>query len=110
MLPVFGLHLIVAAALAWGLRGSLPVAAAACVLFGNPLTHLFLLPLEYELGRWLVPPSLELLPQHGPAWLLALLPGAEETLAGGLLLALCLGLAMWLLAGRALREKSAKPQ
>jgi uncharacterized protein (DUF2062 family) len=110
MLPVFGLHLLFAAAFAWLLRGSLPVAATACIAFGNPLTHLFLVPLEYGLGRWLLPASLDILPQRGPAWLLALLPGAEETLAGGLLLGFCAGAAAWLLARRALAGKSAKPQ
>ena len=106
MLPAFGLHLVVAAALAWALRGSLPVAAAACLFFGNPLTHLFLVPLEYELGRRLVPASFDILPDRGPAWLLTLLPDAEETLAGGLLLALVLGVAVWFLARRALAQKS----
>ncbi|WP_233553325.1 DUF2062 domain-containing protein [Teichococcus wenyumeiae] len=110
MLPAFGLHLVVAAALAWILRGSLPVAAAACLSFGNPLTHLFLVPLEYELGRRLVPASLDFLPKQGPDWLLTLLPDAEETLAGGLLLAFVFGLAVWLLARRALAGKAAKPR
>jgi uncharacterized protein (DUF2062 family) len=110
MLPAFGLHLVAAAALAWALRGSLPVAAAACLFFGNPPTHLFLIPLEYELGRWLVPPSFDLLPKQGPAWLLGLLPGAEETLAGGLLLALGMGLAVWLISRRALAARAAKPR
>ena len=108
MLPAFGLHLVAAAALAWVLRGSLPVAAAACLFFGNPLTHLVLIPMEYELGRWLVPSSLDFLPKQGPSWLLALLPGAEETLVGGLILAMGLGLAVWLLSRRALLRKTAK--
>lgn len=110
MLPAFGLHLVAAALLVGLLRGSLPVAVATCLFFGNPLTHLFLVPLEYELGRWLVPPSFNILPKHGPAWLLTLLPGAEETLAGGILLALLLGLVVWLLSRRALYSKAAKPQ
>ncbi|QTI80071.1 DUF2062 domain-containing protein [Roseomonas marmotae] len=110
MLPAFGLHLVIAAALAWLLRGSLPVATAACLFIGNPLTHLFLLPLEFELGRRLVPPSLDLLPKHGPGWLLLLLPDAEGTLAGGLLLAFILGLAVLLLSRWSLRAKEAKPR
>jgi uncharacterized protein (DUF2062 family) len=103
MLPLFGLHLIAAAAFAWMLRGSLPVAGATCLVFGNPLTHAFLLPVEYALGRWLIPPSLDFLPQRGPAWLLSLLPAAEETLVGGVILAIVAGVAAWLLARRALR-------
>jgi uncharacterized protein (DUF2062 family) len=103
MLPAFGLHLVVAAILAWLLRGSLPVAAAACLAIGNPLTHLVLVPLEYALGRVLLPRSFDLLPQHGPAWLMALLPGAEETLAGGLVLSVLAGITACWLASRALR-------
>jgi uncharacterized protein len=103
MLPAFGLHLIFAAVFAWLLRGSLPVAAAACLAFGNPLTHLVLVPLEYALGRWLIPPSWDFLPEHGPAWLLAVLPGAEETLAGGVMLAVLAGAAAWALARRGLK-------
>ena len=104
MLPAFGLHLIFAAGLAWCVRGSLPVAAAACLAFGNPLTHLFLVPLEYALGRMLVPSSWNVLPVHGPSWLRTVLPGAEETLAGGLLLAVIAGLLVWLLARRELAK------
>lgn len=102
MLPIFGLHLVVAAGLAWLLRGSLPVAAAACLLFGNPLTHLVLLPLEYAIGRRLLPPSLDILPSHGPRWLMALLPGAEEVLAGGIVMAVLVGVLAGWLAHRAL--------
>lgn len=102
MLPAFGLHLIFAAGLALALRGSLPVAAAACVALGNPLTHAVLLPAEYALGRLILPPGLEFLPEHGPRWLLASLPAAEETLAGGVILALSVGLLAWAVARRSM--------
>ncbi|WP_206668112.1 DUF2062 domain-containing protein [Teichococcus oryzae] len=102
MLPAIGLHLVLAAALALLLRGSLRVAAAACLLFGNPLTHAVLLPLEFALGRLLLPTGAEFLPDQGPAWLLALLPAAEETLLGGLILAVLAGALGWFLAHRAL--------
>ncbi|MFC4170345.1 DUF2062 domain-containing protein [Teichococcus aestuarii] len=110
MLPAFGLHLLFAAGFALLLRGSLPVAAAACLALGNPLTHAVLLPAEYALGRLLLPPSVEFLPEHGPAWLLALLPAAEETVAGGVVLAGVAGLLGWLLARRALVPGAAAPE
>ncbi|EFH11809.1 DUF2062 domain-containing protein [Teichococcus cervicalis] len=100
MLPAFGLHLIFAAGFAWALRGSLPVAAATCLTFGNPLTHAVLLPTEYAIGRVLLPPSVEFLPEHGPAWLMATLPAAEETLVGGLVLAVVVGSAAYAAARR----------
>jgi uncharacterized protein (DUF2062 family) len=91
MLPAFGLHLIFAAGFALALRASVPVAAATCLALGNPLTHAFLLPLEFAIGRFLLPPGLKFLPDIGPAWLLAALPAAEETLVGGALMALVVG-------------------
>jgi len=108
MLPAFGLHLIFAAAFAGVMGGSLPVAAAVCIALGNPLTHALLLPAEFALGRLLLPPRLEILPTHGPAWLLAGLPAAEETLVGGILLALLVGGLSWYLAHRSLRRREAK--
>lgn len=107
MLPAFGLHLIFAAAFAWALGGSLPVAAAACLALGNPLTHAFLLPAEFALGRLLLPPRLEFLPTHGPSWLLAGLPAAEETLVGGIVLAMVVGLLAGYAARRGLRQREA---
>ncbi|WP_235913963.1 DUF2062 domain-containing protein [Teichococcus coralli] len=107
MLPAFGLHLIFAAAFAWMLGGSLPVAAAACLALGNPLTHAFLLPAEFALGRLILPPRLEFLPKEGPAWLLAGLPVAEETLVGGVVLALLVGGLTGFAARRALRLREA---
>jgi len=85
MLPAFGLHLAVALGAALLARGSLAAAAAACLLVGNPLTHAVILPVAYELGRWLVPVDA---PEPGwlPAWVRRALPVAEEALAGGALL------------------------
>ena len=105
MLPVFGLHLLVAAAFAWGCRGSLPAAAAACLLAGNPLTHTVLVPLEYAIGRVIVPEHLHAHLRHGPPWLRTGLPMAEEALVGGLLLAVMAGFLAWGLARRALRAR-----
>lgn len=102
MLPVFGPHLFLAAALALLLRGSLSMALAACLVLGNPLTHALLAPAEFALGRLLLSPGPGFLPEHGPRWLLALLPAAEETLAGGVALALLAGPLAWLLARRKL--------
>lgn len=106
MLPAFGLHLAFAGLFALVLRGSLPVAAAACLIFGNPLTHAVLLPAEYALGRLLLPPSAEFLPNHGPSWLMAALPAAEETVVGGLLLAVLAGALGWVLARRGLAGRA----
>jgi uncharacterized protein (DUF2062 family) len=102
MLPAFGLHLVFAGAFALVLRGSLPVAAGICLGLGNPLTHLFLLPAEFALGRALLPPGADILPSHGPAWLMAALPAAEETALGGAIFALVAGALGWWAARRAL--------
>ena len=104
MLPAFGAHLLFAALFALVLRGSLPAAAAACLALGNPLTHLLLVPAEFALGRWLLPPGLEFLPEHGPSGLMATLPAAEETVAGGLAFAIVAGSLAFLLARAALRR------
>ncbi|MFC3126190.1 DUF2062 domain-containing protein [Pseudoroseomonas globiformis] len=106
MLPAFGLHLVFAVVFALLLRGSLVAAAAACLALGNPLTHAVLLPLEFMLGRWVLPPGLEFLPESGPAWLLALLPAAEETLVGGIILAVLVGALAGFIARRGLRNRS----
>lgn len=105
MLPAFGLHLLFAAGFALALRGSLPAAAATCLALGNPLTHLVLLPAEYALGRLLLPPEVEFLPEHGPHWLLVALPAAEETVIGGLIFALIAGSLAFLAARAALRRR-----
>jgi uncharacterized protein (DUF2062 family) len=85
MIPTFGLHVAVALGAALLTRGSLAAAAASCVLIGNPLTHVVVLPIAYELGRWLVPVGT---PGPGwlPTWLREVLPLAEEALIGGALL------------------------
>ena len=103
MLPAFGLHLLVAAALAAMLRASLPAAAATCLLLGNPLTHVVLLPAEFALGRLLLPAARTPQLHAAPAWLVAVLPAAEETLLGGLLFGAVAAVLAWGLARRALR-------
>ncbi len=95
MLPAFGLHLVFAAAFAFLLRASIPAAVAICLAIGNPLTHAVLLPLEYAIGRLILPPNAEFLPTSGPYWLLVGLPAAEETLVGGVVLALLVGALAW---------------
>ena len=105
MLPVFGLHLLVAGIGAMMMRGSLPAAAAVCLLLGNPVTHAFLVPLEYELGRILLPVSRAPHLHHGPSWLIAAVPAATEALLGGLILAMVVAGIAWALASRALRPK-----
>lgn len=83
MIPAFGLHVVIAIAVALLVRGNTAVAAASCLLIGNPLTHAAVLPAAYALGRTVLPPALA----HGarwlPAWAAPLLPVAEETLVGG---------------------------
>jgi hypothetical protein len=84
MLPAFGLHIFFAAAFAWILRGSLPVAGATCLAMGNPLTHLLLVPAECGLAAAARPGpgAAERAGLAGGA-----LPVAEEALAGGLVFA-----------------------
>jgi uncharacterized protein len=84
MVPVFGLHLLIALAAAWLVRGNR--AAAACLLIGNPLTHAATLPIAYELGHRLLPAAA--VPGQGrlPPGLGTLLPIGEEALVGGALL------------------------
>ncbi|UFN50221.1 DUF2062 domain-containing protein [Roseomonas sp. OT10] len=105
MLPAFGLHLVVAAILSWLLRGSVPAAAATCLLAGNPLTHSVLVPLEYAIGRAVMPGGFRVGLTHAPAWIRTALPAAEEALVGGVLLALVAGGLAWFLASRALRAR-----
>lgn len=107
MLPAFGLHVLIALATAWLARGSRAVAAAACLLIGNPLTHLATVPVSYELGRWLLP--LAGVPARGwlPPWLGALLPVAEEAMAGGALLGVAAAAVAYVVTRGALRGRSA---
>ena len=107
MIPAFGLHLALALGAALLARGSLAAAAAACLLVGNPLVHAVELPLAYELGRWLIPAG-----HQGPAWLpawtRALLPAAEEALAGGALLGATAALPAFFGVRRALAARAAR--
>ena len=102
MLPVFGLHLLVAGAAAALMRGSLPAAAAACLLLGNPLTHAVLVPAEYELGRLLLPTARAPHLRHGPEWLAAAVPAATEALLGGLVFGVVAAVLAGVLVRRAL--------
>jgi uncharacterized protein (DUF2062 family) len=105
MIPAFGLHVLIALATAWLIRGSRAVAVAACLLIGNPLTHAATLPVAYELGRWLLP--IATVPEHGrlPPWLGALLPIAEEALVGGALLGVAVGGIAYAITRHALRRR-----
>ncbi len=107
MIPAFGLHLALALGAALLARGSLAAAAATCLLIGNPLVHALELPLAYELGRWLIPaghPG----PAWVPAWTRALLPMAEEALAGGALLGATAALPAFFGVRRALAAHAAR--
>jgi uncharacterized protein len=105
MVPAFGLHVLIALAAAWLARGSRAVAAAACLLIGNPLTHAATLPVAYELGRRLLP--ITAVPGHGrlPPWLGALLPIAEEAMVGGALLGVAAGAVAYAITRHALRTR-----
>jgi uncharacterized protein (DUF2062 family) len=108
MVPAFGLHVVIALAVAWLARGSRAAAAAACLLIGNPLTHAATLPVAYELGRWVLP--LAAVPGHGrlPPWLGALLPIAEEAMAGGALLGVAAGAVAYAITRHALRPAGSR--
>ena len=51
--PFFGLHFIVAAALAWAIRANV-FASAIGTFVGNPITFLFIPPLCIEIGSWVI--------------------------------------------------------
>ena len=53
-LPVLGLHILIAAALAWLLRGSMIAAALGTAMIGNPLTFPLIWGGTYALGRLLL--------------------------------------------------------
>ena len=105
MLPVFGLHLVVAGIAAAVTRASLPAAAAVCLLLGNPLTHAVLVPAEYALGRSLLPTALVPHPHAGPEWLRAAVPAATEALLGGLVFGVVAAVLVGVLARQALRSR-----
>ncbi len=106
MLPAFGLHVLIALAVAWLAGGSRPAAAASCLLIGNPLTHAAVLPIAYELGHRVLPGAV--VPGHTrlPAWLAALLPIGEEALMGGALLGVVVAGVAYVVTLRALRARS----
>ncbi len=51
--PFFGVHFVIAAGLAWAIRGNL-LAALIATLIGNPLTFPFIAVLSVELGNWML--------------------------------------------------------
>ncbi|MDD9978895.1 MAG: DUF2062 domain-containing protein [Boseongicola sp.] len=51
--PFFGLHFLVAATLAWVLRGNM-MAALLATFFGNPITFPFIAAISMELGAWIL--------------------------------------------------------
>lgn len=106
MVPAFGLHVVIALAAAWLARGSRAAAAAACLVIGNPLTHLATVPVAFELGRWLLPGAT--VPGGGrlPPWIGALLPVAEEALVGGAVLGVAAATVAYMVARQALLGRS----
>lgn len=105
MVPAFGLHVLIAFAAAWLARGSGVAATAACLLIGNPLTHLATVPVAFEIGRRLLP--LPPVPREDwlPSWFTELLPVAEEALAGGAVLGLAAAVIAYAVTRRALRGR-----
>jgi len=51
--PFFGLHLVFAALLAFVMRGNI-VASLLATFFGNPLSFLFIIPISYNTGHFLL--------------------------------------------------------
>lgn len=97
MVPLFGAHLLLAAVVARALRGSVAAALACCLVIGNPLTHLVVVPLAFALGHLLLPAP----PAPGedwlPPWIAQAIPLGEEALAGGVVLgAAAAGAVFWL--------------
>ncbi|MEK6216446.1 MAG: DUF2062 domain-containing protein [Boseongicola sp.] len=50
--PFFGLHFLVAAAIAWAIRGNM-MAALLATFVGNPITFPFIAAISVELGTWM---------------------------------------------------------
>ncbi|WP_316014761.1 DUF2062 domain-containing protein [Roseobacter sp. HKCCA0434] len=50
--PLFGLHILIAAGLAWVMRANI-LAAVTGTFFGNPLTFPFIVYVSLRLGRWI---------------------------------------------------------
>ena len=51
--PFFGLHFLVAATIAWAIRGNL-MAALLATFVGNPITFPFIAAISMELGTWIL--------------------------------------------------------
>ena len=51
--PFYGLHFLVAAALAWAMRGNI-MAALLATFFGNPITFPIIAAISMELGSWML--------------------------------------------------------
>ncbi|MFC7703109.1 DUF2062 domain-containing protein [Plastorhodobacter daqingensis] len=51
--PLFGFHFILAALVAWALRGNI-IAALMATFFGNPLTFPIIMTVSIELGNWML--------------------------------------------------------
>lgn len=51
--PFFGLHFLIAAAMAWVVNGNV-MAALLATFFGNPLTFPFIAAVSMELGSWML--------------------------------------------------------
>ena len=51
--PFFGLHFVIAAGLAWLVRGNV-MASLLATFFGNPVTFPFIAAISMELGAWLM--------------------------------------------------------
>lgn len=51
--PLFGLHFVLSALLAWAMRGNI-LAALLATFFGNPLTFPFIGALSMEIGTWVL--------------------------------------------------------
>ena len=109
MVPAFGAHLLIAIIVAFVLRGTRAAAVAACLLVGNPLTHAALVPLAYEIGRFVLPRLPAPHASRLPAWVAGALPVAEEALAGGAVLGLAAGPVAYLLVRAALRRRHRQP-
>lgn len=110
MLPAFGLHIALAAGLAFLLRGSIAAAGATCLLLGNPLTHALLIPTEYEIGRVILGHEMHHHASPGASfshWLSLGVPALEELLMGGLVIGIPVGIVAWLLARRILLRRAA---
>jgi uncharacterized protein (DUF2062 family) len=109
MVPAFGAHLVLAILVSFVVRGTRAAAVAACLLVGNPLTHLAIVPASYAIGHAVLPhpPA----PQQAwlPGWLREALPVAEEALVGGALLGLAAGPAAYLAVRQALRAGRTPP-